>query len=187
MSSSSTQPDAGGDGPQLLYINGEYRLSSDNSSFPVQNPMTGQTLYSCASATTDDYESAIEAAHAAFASWSTSSPSYRRLILLRAADILESYLERDASAILSAEVSAVPRWIVINIKDAAAILRESASLATHIKGEIVPADRPGTSILVERRPVGVVLGISPWNAPVSRPHERTLVHRCTNIRANRSS
>lgn len=30
-------------------------------------------------------------------------------------------------------------------------------------GEVVPADRPGTTIMVLREPAGVVFSISPWN------------------------
>ncbi|CAG9982862.1 unnamed protein product [Clonostachys byssicola] len=152
---------------QLLFINGTYRAPSNGSTFPVVNPMTGKPIYSCAGATVDDYSEAIEHAHEAFRSWSRTPPSARRLFLLRAADILESYLDQDAPEILSSEVSAVKSWVQLNIKASATILRDTAGLVTHIKGEIIPADRPGTMILVERCPVGVVFAISPWNAPVN--------------------
>lgn len=152
---------------QLLFINGTYQAPSNGSTFPVVNPMTGKPIYSCAAATVDDYSEAIDHAHEAFRSWSRTPPSARRLVLLRAADILESYLDQDAPGILSSEVSAVKSWVQLNIKASATILRDTAGLVTHIKGEIIPADRPGTMILVERCPVGVVFAISPWNAPVS--------------------
>lgn len=72
----------------------------------------------------------------------------------------------DAPGILSSEVSAVPSYVRLNILGAAAILRDTASLATVIKGEMIPADRPGTTILVKREAMGVIFAISPWNAPV---------------------
>ena len=132
--------------------------------------MTGKTLYECSSANESDYDLAIESAHSAFQDWSQTPPSARRLIFLKAADILETYLDpsnRVAAETLAAEVSATKSWVLVNIKASAGILRESAGLVTHIKGEIVPADRPGTTILVQREPVGVVFAISPWNAPVN--------------------
>ncbi|KAJ9157678.1 Aldehyde dehydrogenase [Pleurostoma richardsiae] len=129
--------------------------------------MTGKVLYNCASATKDDYSAAIEAAHEAYQKWSKTSPSARRLVFLKAADILETYLTTDGPEVLSAEVSATKAWVKVNILATVGILRETAGLVTHIKGEIVPADRPGTTILVERHAVGVVLAISPWNAPVN--------------------
>lgn len=153
--------------PQKLFLDGSYTDASNGASFSVSNPMTGGIIYQCAAAGREDYLKAIEKAHEAFQSWCQTSPTARRLIFLKAADVLETYLHRDAPEILRQEVSATKSWIIVNIKATAGILRETAGLATHIKGEIVPADRPGTMILVERCPVGVVFAISPWNAPVS--------------------
>lgn len=162
---SGAYPSLGSD--QLLYIGGSYQPSSDHDTFPVDNPMTGAKIYDCASATVDDYARAIEVAEEAFKTWSKVGPSARRLIFLRAADIMESYLDKDAPEVMSSEVSATRAWTRLNILSSGNILREAASLATHIKGEMIPADRPGSMILVERRPVGVNLAISPWNAPIN--------------------
>jgi acyl-CoA reductase-like NAD-dependent aldehyde dehydrogenase len=152
--------------PQLLYIDGRYQGSSDGATFSVRNPMTGSIMYTCASASMGDYTTAIEVAHKAYQSWSKTSPTARRLIFLKAADIMESYANGDVSKLLSQEVSATKHWIKVNIHATAGLFRETAGLVTHIKGEIIPADRPGTTILIERKAVGVVLAISPWNAPV---------------------
>lgn len=157
--------------PQLLFINGAYQPATNHATFAVNNPMTGERLYDCSDASTGDYGVAIDAAHAAYEKWSRTSPSERRLVLLRAADIIETYLDTDGPEVLSSEVSAVKSWVIVNLKATASILRDNAGLATHIKGEIIPADRPGTTILVERCPVGVVFAISPWNAPVSVQHD----------------
>jgi len=154
--------------PQALYIGGDYRPAAKNATFQVVNPMTGKDLYQCAAASVEDYSAAIENAEDAFRSWKKTPPSARRRIFLKAADILETYLTQDSPEILSSEISATETWVKINILATAGVFRETAGLATHIKGEIVPADRPGTTILVEREALGVVFAISPWNAPVSK-------------------
>ncbi|KIH88695.1 aldehyde dehydrogenase [Sporothrix brasiliensis 5110] len=153
--------------PLQLYISGQHVASESSTTFPVMNPMTGEAIYQCASASPADYATAIDAAYTAYQAWSHLGPSARRSVLLKAADIIESYLDQDAVAILSAEVSATRSWVKANMLSAAGVFRENAALATHIKGEIVPADRPGTTILVNREAVGVVLAISPWNMPVT--------------------
>lgn len=152
---------------QLLYINGQYVPAKSGATFPVLNPMTGIPIYNCAAASTLDYESAIQSAKAAFPSWSQTPPSARRLIMLKAADIMETYLASDGPTILSEEVSATASMIKLNILATVGIFRETAGLATHIKGEVVPADRPGTTIMVLREALGVVLAISPWNSPTN--------------------
>jgi len=155
---------------QLLYIDGKYQSSSDGAAFTVRNPMTGDILYDCASASLGDYSAAIDNAHQAFQTWSRIGPSVRRSIFLKAAEIMESYVNGDAPELLSQEVSATKYWIKVNLHATAGLFRETAGLVTHIKGEIVPADRPGTTILIERQAVGVVFAISPWNAPVCEPY-----------------
>ena len=40
-----------------------------------------------------------------------------------------------------------------------------AGLARSYEGEIIPSDRPGEQILLHKFPVGVVVGICPWNFP----------------------
>jgi benzaldehyde dehydrogenase (NAD) len=39
-------------------------------------------------------------------------------------------------------------------------------MTTQITGEVIPSDKPGLLALAIRQPVGVILGIAPWNAPV---------------------
>ena len=46
------------------------------------------------------------------------------------------------------------------------MLREAAAMTTAISGEIIPSDKPGLTAMALREPVGVVLGLAPWNAPV---------------------
>lgn len=158
--------------PLQLHIKGQDVPAKSKKTFAVSNPMPGERLFDCAAAGVDDYETAIQHANIAFKSWSKSTPSQRRLIFLRAADILTSYLDdpKDAADILSNEVSAVPSYVKLNVLAGAAILRDTAGLVTHIKGEIIPADRPGTTILVKREAMGVIFAISPWNAPVRFIH-----------------
>lgn len=56
-------------------------------------------------------------------------------MLNKVADIIESR-EEEISATLSLEVSATPAWSAINVRATSGLFRESAALATHIKGEI---------------------------------------------------
>src|ERR1700751_5261420 len=46
------------------------------------------------------------------------------------------------------------------------MLRAAASMTTQISGETIPSDVSGSLAFSIRQPVGVVLGIAPWNAPV---------------------
>lgn len=66
-----------------------------------------------------------------------------------------------------AETGAKRDWATLsNVRAGVALLRDVATLANQIKGEVIPSLNPGTTTLVLREPAGVVLAIAPWNAPV---------------------
>ena len=121
-----------------------------------------------ASAATDGSRSAREAADraaAAFPWWSELGPGERRRRLMAAADLIEARAPDFLDA-MADEIGATRQWVDFNISLAACMLREAASLTTQIAGTIIPSDRPGLTAMGTRQPVGVVLGIAPWNAPV---------------------
>lgn len=147
-----------------LLIGGESRPASDGRTFERRNPVTGAVVSRVAAATLDDADAAVAAASAAFPAWSRLAPNERRSRLLAAADALQA---RTAEFIAAAgETGAMANWYGFNVKLAAGMLREAASMTTQITGEIIPSDVPGSLAMAVRAPCGVVLGIAPWNAPV---------------------
>ncbi|RYP72860.1 hypothetical protein DL770_007896 [Monosporascus sp. CRB-9-2] len=152
---------------ELLVIDGSYTPSADSATFEVVNPMRGERIYGCTSATVGYYSRAIKSHR-----W-RSKPGRAQARSRAASSSSRQPTSSRATCRVTRRPFSPPRrrlprsWVQVNIAATVGILRESAGLATHIKGEIVPADRPGTTILVERQPVGVVFAISPWKTPVS--------------------
>ncbi len=104
------------------------------------------------------------AAAAAFGEWSATPPAQRAAILSRAADLIETRVT-DLAALAAAEVGAAHDWTAFNVRLAGAILRQSATLPAAMADRMHEAG--DVRSLVRRRPAGVVLGIAPWNAPVT--------------------
>ena len=108
---------------------------------------------------------AADSASAAFPAWSALGPNARRKLLNAAADALERRTD-EAVARMATETGAAEGWAQFNVQLAVGIIRESAAMTTQIGGEVIPSDKPGLLALALREPVGVILGIAPWNAPL---------------------
>jgi len=101
----------------------------------------------------------------AFESWSALGPNARRALLNQAADKIEARADGFVAAMRD-ELRASEPWARFNVMLGAGMVREAAALTSQITGEVIPSDKPGLLSLALREPVGVALGIAPWNAPV---------------------
>ncbi|MGE0034245.1 MAG: aldehyde dehydrogenase [Xanthobacteraceae bacterium] len=154
----------------MLRVNlmiGDRELSAaDGRTFDRRDPMTGEIASQAAAATIADAVAAAEAAARAFPVWSANGPGERRSLLNAAADLIDGRAE-DFSEAMIAEIGATPAWCEFNVRMAAQMLREAAAVTTQIVGEVIPSNEPGRVAMAIRQPAGVVLGIAPWNAPLS--------------------
>jgi vanillin dehydrogenase len=148
-----------------LLIDDRDVAASTGATFERRDPITGDVASRAAAASVADAQAAADAAAAAFPAWSKLGPNARRSVLLKAADLLEGRAAEFVN-LMAAEIGATAGWAQFNVKLAAGMLREAASLTTQITGEIIPSDKPGCVSMAVRQPAGVVLGIAPWNAPV---------------------
>jgi acyl-CoA reductase-like NAD-dependent aldehyde dehydrogenase len=136
-----------------------------SATFERLNPVTGEVATTVPAATVADANAAVEAAAAAFPAWSALGPNARRAALNAAASALESRADQFVAAMMG-EIGATEGWARFNLMLAVGMVREAAALTTQIGGEVIPSDKPGCIAMALREPVGVMLGIAPWNAPI---------------------
>lgn len=133
--------------------------------FERNNPLTGEVASRAPAMQAADMAAIAERAAAAFPVWSAMGPNARRAILMKAADALESRKDAFVDAMMG-EIGSTAGWAMFNLGLAAGMVREAAALTTQIGGEVIPSDKPGCLAMALREPVGVILGIAPWNAPI---------------------
>ena len=148
-----------------MYINGEWVEAADGKAFDDFNPYTGEVYAKVAGGGAADAHRAVDAAAAAFPGWSATPPAARAMHFLKAADILERRTE-EIAGILTEETGATFGWAMFQCSLTPGMLREAAAQVHMVTGQIIPADLPGAFFMVLRQPVGVVVGIAPWNAPL---------------------
>jgi benzaldehyde dehydrogenase (NAD) len=133
--------------------------------FERLNPLTNEPASKATAMSPSEARAVAGRAANAFAEWSARGPNARRVLLMNAAAALEARKDDFVRAMMS-EVGATAGWAAFNLMLAAGMVREAAALTTQIGGEVIPSDKPGCLALTLREPVGVILGIAPWNAPI---------------------
>lgn len=133
--------------------------------FQRLNPLTQDVASTARAMSVLEVVSIAERAQAASAAWAATGPNARRACLMKAAAALEARAEDFVRAMMS-EIGATEGWARFNLMLAASMVREAASITTQIAGEVIPSDKPGCLAMALREPVGVVLGVAPWNAPI---------------------
>jgi acyl-CoA reductase-like NAD-dependent aldehyde dehydrogenase len=129
------------------------------------SPITNEPASSAAAMTVEEARAVADRAAAGFPAWAALGPNARRAVLNKAAAALEARKDEFVKAMMS-ETGATAGWAMFNLMLAASMTREAAAITTQIGGEVIPSDKPGCIALALREPVGVILGIAPWNAPI---------------------
>jgi acyl-CoA reductase-like NAD-dependent aldehyde dehydrogenase len=148
----------------MNFIDG--KLIETAETFSVLNPFTGETLGNVARSNVEDVEIAVESSHQAFPNWANLAAWEREKTLLKCADKLEKHadkltdilIDESGSCITKAryETSYTPR-----------LFRAAAGEATRLFGETMPNERATRMTFVNREPIGVVVCIVPFNAPLA--------------------
>ena len=106
------------------------------------------------------------AAELAFPGWSATPPAERSRLLGRASELL---IERqdDIATLVTEETGGTLGWGMFNVQLAAGMLAYYAGQTdAPAEEEEIPSHVPGKRAKAVRQPVGVVMSIAPWNAPV---------------------
>jgi acyl-CoA reductase-like NAD-dependent aldehyde dehydrogenase len=149
-------------------IDGDWRSGSGAEQTTVNPARPDETLAAFRAATEADADAAVAAAHRAAPGWADTPMHERAQILRRAADLLDARAETVGAELTREEGKTLPEGIG-EVRRAAEILRYHAGEADRDAGEVYSSPRKGESILVVRRPVGVVTVITPWNFPIAIP------------------
>jgi acyl-CoA reductase-like NAD-dependent aldehyde dehydrogenase len=145
------------------FIGGDWVAAADGKTFEDRDPYTGDVVATIPASGADDTRRAIEAADAAFASWSATPPAERQGVFLKAADVLESRTD-EIVGLLARETGCSFGFGMFQMHFVPGLFRQAAGIAYAPIGQVIPSDVPGTFAMGLRRPVGVVGAIAPWNA-----------------------
>jgi aldehyde dehydrogenase (NAD+) len=151
---------------EKLIIDGKRVDASDNATFDVNDPSTGDLLAKVAKATRADVKRAVQSARAALESktWGGVAPVERARMLFRIAQAIRDRAEELAD--LESRDNGKPlRQARADVQVAARYFEFFAGAADKIMGNTIPLG-PGFLDYTVREPIGVSAQIIPWNYPI---------------------
>jgi succinate-semialdehyde dehydrogenase/glutarate-semialdehyde dehydrogenase len=147
----------------------------------VTNPATGAVITSVPDSGASEALAALDAAHAAFATWRKVPAKQRAAIIKRWNDLVLAHQD-DLGALISLEQGKPLAEGKGEVAYAASYIEWFGEEATRMNGEVIPAPVPGRRMFALKEPVGVVAAITPWNFPaamIARKIAPALAAGCT--------
>ncbi len=149
-----------------MYIGGAWVESSRGEIEDDINPATGEAVAKVQVGTREDADKAVRAALKAYDEvWFDTPPKERSAMMLKLADAMEA----DAEELARLEAEDVGKPIEVSRADIPFIidnLRFFAGAARILEGKSTGEYEKGFTSMIRREPLGVTVGICPWNYPL---------------------
>ena len=152
--------------PTDLHIGGAWRPASDGARIAVIDPATEARITSVASAGVEDARAAVDAAADAAPVWAARKPRERAEILRKAFELVIRDSDRLAR-VMTLENGKSLSDSRAEVTYAAEFFRWSAEEAVRNIGQVSQAPVSGARILVQHKPIGVAVLVTPWNFPLA--------------------
>src|SRR4029078_2054442 len=146
------------------FIDGALTTSSNRESWINYNPANNNPLGEVCQATDQDIEAAVNSSEKAFHIWRTKTGAERGRILLKAAQILRTRLERIALLETQDVGKPIAESLAVDITSAADALEYFGGMAATIHGEFF--DLKNAFGYTRLEPLGICAGIGAWNYPI---------------------
>jgi len=148
-----------------MFIDGEWVEASGGETAQIVNPATEEVIAQVPLGTVQDADRAVEAAAAAFESWSQTTPKDRSDMLHRFANALEADAE-ELSRVESLNVGKPKGIADFDVEFTVDNVRYFAGAARVIEGRAAGEYLSTHTSMIRREPAGVVAQVAPWNYPL---------------------
>ncbi len=154
--------------PCPAFIGGEWRTISGNGVNPVYNPSTGAVIAETPLGTAKHVDEAVQAAHDAFPGWWETPPIDRARILFR----FRALVEENFEDIVRCNTREHGKTLVESrgdVKRGMEMIEFACGIPSLLMGESLENVAKGIDCDTIRQPLGVCVGITPFNFPAMVP------------------
>jgi 1-pyrroline dehydrogenase len=150
---------------QKNFVGGKWVESAGGETMEVVNPATGEAIGEVQRSNADDADRAVQAAKAALPEWLDSTPAERAELLLKLADLIDENAD-ELAALESKNVGKPLAYAKDEMPVCSDNIRFFAGAARILEGRSAGEYMRGYTSMIRREPLGIVVGIAPWNYPL---------------------
>ena len=150
-----------------ICIGGKWKLSSGRTE-TLLNPATGEPITAVPHCSAEEVRAAVDAAHAAFETWRQVPVTDRAQYMFRYREKLVAHLE-ELAALMTLEHGKTLDESRGSLGRGIEAVEFACSIPTLMKGETITDISSGIDSVAMRQPIGVCVGIPPFNFPAMVP------------------
>jgi malonate-semialdehyde dehydrogenase (acetylating)/methylmalonate-semialdehyde dehydrogenase len=151
-----------------LYVNGTWEKPTGRTMGAVTNPATGETIAEVPYATDADMDRAVRTAHEAFLKWRDVPVVDRVQVLYRFKALLDKY-SNDVAAVLTRENGKTTDDARAEVRRMIQMVEVACGMPSLMMGDSLNDVAQGIDCKTIRQPLGVCVGITPFNFPAMVP------------------
>ena len=149
------------------FINGQ-SLSEGSRSSDVWNPSQGEVQATVNLGTTMTLQKAVDAALAAQPAWAATNPQRRARVMFKFKELIEANMQ-ELAELLASEHGKVVADAKGDVQRGLEVIEYTCGIPQALKGEYTHGAGPGIDVYSMRQPLGICVGITPFNFPAMIP------------------
>ena len=150
------------------WISGAFARGTPSRTAPLVNPATGEQQAEVLMASPEDVDGAVRVASEAFESWSQASLGARTKVLFAFRELVNRRMD-DLAEIVSQEHGKVLSDARGEVQRGLEVIEFACGIPQALKGDYSDQVSTGVDAFSYREPLGVCVGITPFNFPVMVP------------------
>ncbi len=165
-----SSPAASQERPRKLkfFMDGAWHESKSGNYMPVTNSSTGELMAEAPRCTADEVNACVEAAAAAFPGWRDTPVAKRAQVMFNYKALLEQHKD-DLARLLSTEMGKTYVEAQGDVFKAIEVVELACAVPVTIQGRSTMNTSTGYDTVSYREPLGVFVGIAPFNFPAMIP------------------
>jgi malonate-semialdehyde dehydrogenase (acetylating)/methylmalonate-semialdehyde dehydrogenase len=150
------------------FINGKQSMGCSQDWQPLYDPLTNQVSKRVIYANANDIDFAVQSAKQAFPEWANTTPAKRSQILFRFKRLLDDHTDTLARLVME-EHGKTFTDAQASVQRGIGVVDYACGITHHLVGDYAANVGTGIDCYSLRQPLGVCVGITPFNFPVMIP------------------